>query len=184
MILAWNGGAERLCGYTEAQIIGKNISILIAPEQKGEETKILDRIIAGERITHYETNWVKKDGEQVLVSLTISPVRDAAGMVVGASTIARDLTQTRLTESLRTRAELLEAKREQALELNDAVLQGLVLAKLSMETGDGDGALHAVERSLAAARRIIGALIDDAQVKDGRSLFLRDTPPWNVRGDA
>lgn len=183
LILAWNSGAERLYGYTEAEIIGKNISILIPPDQQGEEKTILDRIIAGERITHYETNWMKKNGEQVLASLTISPVRDAAGIVVGASAIARDLTEIRLKESLEARTELLEAKREQALELNDAVVQGLVLAKLSLETGDSEGALHAVERSLAAARRIIGELIEDAHAKDGRSLFLRDTPPWNMRGD-
>lgn len=94
-IRSWNRGAERLFGYAPAEAVGQHISMLIPPDHHDEEPKILARLRRGERIESYETIRQKKDGQLVPVSLTISPVRDATGRIVGASKIARDITVTK-----------------------------------------------------------------------------------------
>jgi PAS domain S-box-containing protein len=93
IIMSWNQGAERLFGYTAAEVIGKSINILIPPEHVDEEPRILARLRRGERVDHFETIRVRKDGSRLNISLTISPVKDPQGMVVGASKIARDITE-------------------------------------------------------------------------------------------
>jgi PAS domain S-box-containing protein len=93
IIISWNQGAERLFGYTAAEVIGKSINILIPPERFEEEPRILARLRRGERVDHFETIRVHKDGSRLNISLTISPVKDAQGLVVGASKIARDITE-------------------------------------------------------------------------------------------
>ena len=98
IIGSWNASAERIFGYTEAEVLGKPITILIPPELHSEETRILSRLRAGERIDHFETVRIAKGGSRVLVSLTVSPVRDASGKIVAASKIARDVTRTRQVE--------------------------------------------------------------------------------------
>ena len=91
-VLAWNRGAEQMYGYAAAEIIGRPISVLIPPDQPDELVDIMARLTRGERVEHYETVRVTKDGRRLDVSLSISPVKDATGQVVGASTIARDIT--------------------------------------------------------------------------------------------
>ena len=93
VITSWNAGAQRIFGYTEAEVIGQPITIIIPPELQGEERLVLKRLRAGERIEHYETVRLTKRGKRVDVSLTISPMRDATGQIVGASKIARDITE-------------------------------------------------------------------------------------------
>src|SRR5215467_9151327 len=88
-ILSWNRGAERMYGYAAGEIIGRAINVLIPPDQPDELVEIMARLTRGERVEHYETTRVTKDGRRIDVSLSISPVKDAAGKVVGASTIAR-----------------------------------------------------------------------------------------------
>ncbi len=106
-ITSWNQSAERLFGYTAGEIVGQPITVLIPPEQKEEETKILQRVRAGERIQSYETLRRRKDGSLVNVSLTVSPIKDDRGAIVGASKIARDITERKLAEE-RIRASLRE----------------------------------------------------------------------------
>ena len=89
---SWNKAAEKMFGYTRAEIIGKSISVLIPPELYEEESKILKRLKKGERIDHYETVRLKKDGTRVFISLTVSPIKDNKGKVIGISKIARDIT--------------------------------------------------------------------------------------------
>ena len=91
-ITSWNAGAERLYGYTAEETVGRPVTMLIPPDRADEEPAILDRLRRGERIDHYETVRRRKDGSLLDVSLTVSPVRDAAGRIVGASKIARDIT--------------------------------------------------------------------------------------------
>ena len=95
IIKSWNEAAERLYGYTADEVIGKSVAILIPPERQGEELEIVARILAGERIEHYETERVAKDGTRLAVSLTASPIHAANGEIVGVSTQARDITETR-----------------------------------------------------------------------------------------
>ena len=95
VITTWNGGAQRLFGYTSVEAIGNPVTMLIPSDRHSEERTILARIRAGERIDHYETVRRRKDGSLVDISLTVSPVKDETGRVVGASKVARDITERR-----------------------------------------------------------------------------------------
>jgi len=102
IITSWNLGAERVFGYSEAEALGKSITMLIPPDRQHEEEMILSRLRRGQPIEHYETVRVAKDGRLVDISVTISPVRDETGDVVGASKVARDISaQKRLQQELR-----------------------------------------------------------------------------------
>jgi len=92
VITTWNAGAERLFGYTAAEAIGQHISMIIPLDRRDEETRILAGLSQGQRIDHFDTVRLRKDGTTLEVSLSISPVRDAAGKIIGASKIARDVT--------------------------------------------------------------------------------------------
>jgi PAS domain S-box-containing protein len=92
VVTSWNAGAERLFGYTAKEAIGQHISLIIPPDRHDEETSILARLSQGQRIDHFDTIRVRKDGTALEVSLAISPVRDSAGNIIGASKIARDIT--------------------------------------------------------------------------------------------
>jgi PAS domain S-box-containing protein len=120
IITSWNKGAERMFGYSAEEMIGTSIMRLIPPERQGEEDKILSRIKRGERYDHFDTIRVTKDGRQRHVSLTISPIKDANGYVVGASKIARDITERKLAEKAleeaRKTAEAVNAERKRLLE--------------------------------------------------------------------
>jgi PAS domain S-box-containing protein len=92
VITTWNKSAERIYGYRAGEIIGRSVSLLIPAGLPNEMDDILDRIRVGERVDHYETKRRRKDGATIAVSLTVSPIHDASGKVVGASTVARDIT--------------------------------------------------------------------------------------------
>jgi PAS domain S-box-containing protein len=110
IITAWNPGAERLFGYSAFEAVGQPMLMLIPPDRKGEEADILARLRRGERLEHFETVRVRKDGSCIDVSATISPIRDSRGMVVGASKIARDITEwKRAEEEMRKAKEAAEA---------------------------------------------------------------------------
>ncbi|HSZ64256.1 MAG TPA: PAS domain S-box protein [Terriglobales bacterium] len=98
IITSWNKSAERIFGYTADEAIGKSIMLLIPEGCRGEEEQIIARLRRGERVDHFETTRVRKDGSTLDVSLTISPVRDGSGRVVGASKVARDITERKLAE--------------------------------------------------------------------------------------
>ena len=98
VITSWNRGAERLFGYTEGEAVGQHITLLIPANLRQEEATILERLRRGERVEHFETVRKRKDGTTLDVSLTISPVRNREGRVVGASKVARDITQQKQAE--------------------------------------------------------------------------------------
>jgi PAS domain S-box-containing protein len=108
LITSWNKAAERIFGYTAEEIVGRPVSVLIPPDHQDEEPSILARLRRGERIEHYETVRMRKDGSLVHVSLTVSPIRGAGGRIIGASKIARDISDRKRTEeALRRREEEL-----------------------------------------------------------------------------
>jgi PAS domain S-box-containing protein len=125
IILSWNKAAERLYGYTAEEVLGKPISILVPPDHPDEIPAILDRIGRGERIEHFETERVAKNGRRISVSLSISPIRDASGRVVAASKLTRDITPLkRTTQALRF---LADASKLLGELLNDpSILQEVV----------------------------------------------------------
>ena len=157
-ITSWNKAAERLFGYAAEEAIGQNITLIVPADRLPEEKTILERLTRGERVEHFETVRRRKDGTTLDVSLTISPVKDAAGRVVGASKVARDITTQKQTEQalrqahdrleslveIRTAAvrklssEILrsqdEERRRISRELHDSVGQHLAHVKMSMET--------------------------------------------------
>jgi hypothetical protein len=109
VIMSWNRAAERLFGYTAAEAIGKPILLIIPPERVDEEPKILERLRRGERVDHFETIRMHKNGTRLNISLTISPVKDGSGRIVGASKIARDITaRVRQEKALREANEALK----------------------------------------------------------------------------
>lgn len=112
IVTSWNESAERLFGYKAGEIIGKPITTIIPPELQDDEPVILAKIRAGERIAHFQTVRLRKDGQRIDVSLTISPVRDEKGKIVGAAKIIRDITETKKIElALRTTEKLAAAGR-------------------------------------------------------------------------
>lgn len=119
IITDWNPGAERIFGYRREEVVGKSIMLLIPESRQDEEPAILERIRAGERIEHYETIRQRKDGTLIDISLTVSPIKDASGQIIGASKIARDI------------AELRQAQEQQLLllrEMNHRVKNVFALA--------------------------------------------------------
>jgi PAS domain S-box-containing protein len=105
-VISWNAAAERLYGYTAAEMIGRSVSVLVSPYRPHDLPEILERAGRGERVEAFETVRIRKDGQPVEVSLIVSPVKDAAGRVIGASTLARDI--SRLKEDERERLRLIE----------------------------------------------------------------------------
>src|SRR5690606_16518016 len=99
-VTSWNAGAQRIFGYTAEEMIGQSVLRLIPPELRSEEEDMLSRLKNGERIEHFDTIRVTKDGRRIHVSLTVSPLRDRSGQIVGASKIARDVTERKQAEDM------------------------------------------------------------------------------------
>ena len=143
IMVSWNRGAERIFGYTADEVIGKSVTILIPPDHIDEEPSILARIRAGERVEHYETVRVAKGGRLVDISLTVSPIKDATGTIIGASKVARDISE-------RKRAEAAFAEQSAVIEAVNRVGQTLA----------GELDLHKLAQAVTdTATRICGARI-------------------------
>jgi PAS domain S-box-containing protein len=138
IISSWNSSAERIFGYTAEEAIGKHITIIIPPDRIYEESMIIEQLRRGQRVDHFETIRMRKDGTPIDISLTISPMKDSAGRVVGASKVARDITERKRADGVRKKAELSAhllqvqdtERRRIARELHDGV--GNLLAGISM----------------------------------------------------
>ena len=120
VIQSWNRGAERMFGYRDGEVAGRSISILIPPELADEERRVLQEIGNGNSIKHYETARRRKDGTYVDVSLTVSPIKDAGGRIIGASSVARDVSQQRRDREFLRRSE--ELMRVTLSSIGDAVI--------------------------------------------------------------
>jgi PAS domain S-box-containing protein len=124
IIRSWNRGAERIFGYKAEEIVGKHISTLAAPETVDDMPNILDRIKLGQRIDHYQTKRKTKDGRILDISLTVSPIRDASGTIVGASKVARDITDQKKTSELQERLAAIVESSDDAIISKD--LNGII----------------------------------------------------------
>jgi PAS domain S-box-containing protein len=124
IVQSWNPAAERLFGYAAAEMIGQSITRIIPRERLDEETYVLGRVRSGQSVEHFETVRHTKDGRPVEISLTVSPIRDATGRIIGASKIARDIREhKRLLEERRTAAANEEAARLEVLEVQNRRIQ-------------------------------------------------------------
>ena len=115
IIRTWNRGAERLYGYKAAEVIGRPAVLLLPAERAGEEAEILERIHRGERVDHFETTRLRKDGTLISVSLTVSPIRDEAGIIIGASHIARNVTERTRLEAATAQLAAIVSSSEDAI---------------------------------------------------------------------
>jgi len=156
IVTSWNAAAERMFGYKAEEIIGRSITTIIPPELHNDEQSILETIGRGDRIRHFETERLKKNGERIEVALTISPVRDETGKIIGAAKIARDITQQKKTEhALRTTERLASVGRLAATvahEINNPLEAVTNLIYLARKSGDMDEVrnyLAAAEEELA-----------------------------------
>jgi PAS domain S-box-containing protein len=187
-IKSWNHGAERLYGYTIDEIMGKPVSLLIPPENRDEESRILGLIRRGQRISHYETVRRRKDGRDVDVSLTASPVQNRAGDIVGMSKTARDITWRRRAEEERekilSRESEARADAEKANRLKDEFLATIshelrsplnailgwarLLRDPQVREQQLDRALEIIERNSQAQARLIEDLLDVSRIVSGK----------------
>jgi PAS domain S-box-containing protein len=140
IITSWNRGAERLFGYTAEEVIGKPVTILIPEDRMNEEPEILDRIRRGERVDHYDTVRRRKDGSPIDISLTISPLKDATGRVIGASKIARSITERKRAQE---QQKLLVNEMQHRIKNSLATIQAIATHTLNQ---------HAKERDAFIAR--------------------------------
>lgn len=194
-ITSWNQGAERLFGYTAKEAIGQLVTMLIPAGHYDEEPEILARIKAGHRVEHYETVRIRKGGQLINVSLTVSPIRDSEGKVIGASKIARDITKLKQIE--KEREQLLrreKAARQHAEEANRLKEEFLATISHELRTPltsilgwahmlrlgklDADGiakALETIEKNARAQTQLIDDLLDVSRVIAGK--FQLDVSP-------
>jgi len=185
VITSWNTGAERLFGYTPAEAIGRPVTILIPADRQHEEPGILARIRRGERIAHFETVRVRKDGALLDISLTVSPIRDDEGVVIGASKVARDISDRKRAEEQREHllrmAQAARAESEHANRAKDEFLAMLghelrnplaavrmALAAASLEGADRTRALEIARRQTDQLGRIVDDLLDVARITRGQ----------------
>jgi PAS domain S-box-containing protein len=171
IITSWNQGAERLYGYAAAEIIGQHASILVPPERRDEIVTFLRRLARGEAIQHHPTERVRKDGVRLIVDLSLSPVRNERGEIVGASSIAHDITaQRRAEEALRQNEKLATAGRLAAAvahEINnplEAVINLIYLARHNAQSPDQylDMAEKEVHRVGEIAQQMLGFVREGA----------------------
>lgn len=174
IIMSWNKGAERIFGYTADEVIGRPITILIPPENQNEERMILSRLRRGERIETYESIRVTKDGRRLDISLTISPIRDESGRFVGASKVARDITERKRAEQMlkeadRRKDEFLATLAHELRNPLAPIRNGLQIMQMA---GDDrvaiDKARAVMERQLKQMVRLIDDLLDLSRISRGK----------------
>jgi PAS domain S-box-containing protein len=144
IITSWNRGAERLFGYTAEEVIGKAVTILIPEDRISEEPEILERIRRGKRVDHYDTVRRRKDGSLIDISLTVSPLKDADGRIIGASKIARDITERKRAQE---RQKLLVNEMQHRIKNSLATIQAIATQTLNQHTEERDAfiaRLHAL----------------------------------------
>jgi two-component system, chemotaxis family, CheB/CheR fusion protein len=180
-IRSWNAGAERIFGWTAGEAIGRSITLIIPPDRLEEEEHILQTLKRGERIEHFETTRLTKDGRFVEISLTVSPVRNSAGIVVGASKIARDITLRKRAERLlQESAEALrevDRRKDEFLALLGHELRNPLapihnatelLFRILPEDSRALVAVEMIRRQAAQMTRLVDDLLDIGRITQGR----------------
>jgi PAS domain S-box-containing protein len=164
IVTSWNRGAERIFGYTAVEMIGEPIARLMPDDKRDDLAPILAALRSGRRVDHFETERIRKDGRRIYVSLTISPVRDATGRIIGASKIARDVTERKQAE--RAKDEFLAMLGHELRNPLAAVQSAIIAARL--DASRRDQALEIARRQAQQLRRLVDDLLDVARVSQGK----------------
>jgi len=173
-IASWNRGAERLYGYTPAEVVGQPVAVLVPADHPDEAPALLERLRRGESVEHFETQRVRKDGSRVDVSLTISPVRDADGRVIGASKIARDITARK--EDDRRKTEFLSLLAHELRNPLAPLRNGIHVLRMAGDDPDTLGRVQGMmERQVEHLVRLVDDLLDVSRITLGK-LHLRLEP--------
>jgi PAS domain S-box-containing protein len=192
VILSWNKGAERLFGYTADEAVGRSVTMLIPPERLGEEAHILEQIGRGDHVDHFETVRVCKDGRPIHVSLTISPIRNAEGVIVGASKVARDISQRKALEArnleLHEREQRAREEAEAANRAKDEFLAMLghelrnplspiltALQLMKLRGGGLEREREVIERQVGHLTRLVEDLLDVSRITRGK-VAIKEEP--------
>ena len=176
IIQSWNAGAERLFGYTAEEVIGKPITILMPPDRVNEEPGIIGRIARGERVDHYETVRQRKDGSLVDISLTVSPLKTPDGRIVGASKIARDITDRRRAQE---QANLLLSEMKHRLKNSLSIVQAIASQTLGSITPQEQAAFAGRLQALAGAQDLL--TLKNLRSVPLREVLLRALSPFQER---
>ncbi len=181
IIMSWNNGAQRIFGYTAEEVIGKPVTMLIPADYVNEEPGILDRIRRGQRIEHYETVRQRKDGSLLDISLTVSPLKDASGRIIGAAKVARDITSRKQAESAvklaREQAEAASSAKDKFLAVLSHELRTpltpVVMTVVAMDMNpdlapDMRDDVAMIRRNLELETRLIDDLLDLSRVTTGK----------------
>ena len=180
IVMSWNKGAERIFGYSAQEMIGHSIIQLLPSDRLEEETRIISRLQRGERVEHYETVRQRKDGSLIDVSLTISPIRNAAGVIVGASKIARDITAQKealrklaeaneeLKRADRIKAEFLATLSHELRTPLNAILGWVQILRDGPSADDLAQGVPIIERNIRAQAQLIEDLLDMSRIEAGK----------------
>jgi PAS domain S-box-containing protein len=180
IITSWNKGAQRILGYSADDVIGKHVSMLMPPESIEDTELILGKIRRGEKVDHYETRRRRKDGVVIDVSLTVSPIRDSAGRIIGASKIGRDISKQKLIEAERRETErrkdeflamLAHELRNPLASINSAVQ---LFGKLETEH-ELEWAKDVVQRQVSHLARLIDDLLDVSRITRGKISLRKES---------
>lgn len=176
IVMTWNAGAQRLFGYTAEEAVGRPITIIIPPDRLDEEPQILQRIRRGERVDHFETIRQRKDGTTLDISLTISPIVDSRGTIVGASKIARDITERRVLERQKD-AFIGIAAHELRTPVTGIKAYAQLLARRLRRTGDAASVdtLEKLDTQVDRLNGLIEDLLDVTRIQSG-ALPYRPAP--------
>jgi len=180
VIRSWNASAERVFGYAESEAVGKPITLIIPPELLDEEKDILARLRRGERIEHYETVRVTKDGRRIDISLTISPLRDSHGDLIGASKIARDISDRKraeeaLREADRRKDEFLATLAHELRNPLAPIRNSLQILRMAGENGlPVESVLGTMERQVAHIVRLVDDLLELSRISRGQIELQRE----------
>ncbi len=173
VIVSWNQSAERLYGYSAEEIIGQPLAMLVPPDHPDELPDLLERIRRGERIEHFETQRIRKDGSRMDVSLTISPVRNAEGKIVGASKISRDITARK--EEDRRKNEFLALLAHELRNPLAPLRNGLQVMRLAGNNLDAvEQARSMMERQLQHLIRLVDDLLDVSRISQGKLVLRKE----------
>ncbi len=182
IITAWNRGAQRLYGYKVEEVIGKSVSILMPAERSDELLAILQKLVKGEAVEQFETVRVRKDGRQIDVSLTVSPIKNANGKIIGASAIARDITERKqaekqMQEAIKIKSEFTSTVSHELrtpLAISKEALSLILRGKLGQVTAQQKEILTTASNNIDRLSLLINDVLDFSKIEAGQMKIYRE----------